>query len=151
MKKHRIKLSVSERTELETIARQKNVAARKKLRAQILLSSDEGELGPAEIDTVIASRLPITVRSIESLRAWACEAGPIAALEPRPRTQTYERKLDGAGEARLVQIACSQAPVGHKQWTLQLLADELVSLDVVDTISYETVRRTLKKTNSSLT
>jgi hypothetical protein len=81
-----------------------------------------------------------------SSRGWSNEA-----LKPRKRIRTYERKLDGAGEARLVALACSKAPEGREKWTLQLLADELIVLAVVDDISDETVRRTLKKTNLSLT
>ena len=75
----------------------------------------------------------------------SCEVGSLEALNPKLRNRVYERKLDGAGEARLVQLACSQAPRDHEKWTLQLLADKLVTLVVVATISGETVRRTLKK------
>lgn len=150
MKKHHICLSPDERSQLEAIARQQKVAARKKLRAQVLLASDEGENGPHEIDTAIAARLPITVRSIEALRAWTCEAGPIEALNPRPSTRVYERKLDGRAEAQLIAISKDDPPVGHDHWTLALLADKLVELRIVDAIDDNTVWRTLKKTSSSL-
>jgi hypothetical protein len=150
MKKHIIKLSSEERQELTALTRRHRIDARKKLRAQVLLACDQGPQGSAEIDEQIAARLPITTRSIESLRAWACEAGPIGALSPRPANRVYERKLDGRGEAQLVALACSKAPDGREHWSLQLLADELVTLAVVDGISSETVRRTLKKTNLSL-
>lgn len=151
MKKHIIKLSSEERRDLSALTRKQRIDARKKLRAQVLLACDQGEDGPAQTDVVIASSLPITTRSIESLRAWAAEVGPIRALTPRPSNRVYERKLDGRGEARLVALACSKAPDGREHWSLQLLADELVTLAVVDGISSETVRRTLKKTSLSPT
>lgn len=151
MKKYRVKLSVSERSELTAVTNKQKVNAQAKLRAQILLACDEGEQGPGLIDLAIVDKLPVSKRTIEHLRQRATEVGPLEALKPRKRNRTYERKLDGAGEARLVALACSKAPNGREKWTLQLLADELVTLAVVDEISDETVRRTLKKTNSSLT
>ena len=151
MKKHHVHLTVSERSELTTLIKKQKVNAQAKLRAQILLACDESEAGPALTDKQITASLPVSKRTIEHLRERAVEVGPIEALKPRTRIRTYERKLDGAGEARLVALACSQAPGGREKWTLQLLADELVALAVVDEISDETVRRTLKKTNLSLT
>jgi hypothetical protein len=147
MKKHIIHLTPAERTDLEAIARQQRVAAAKKLRAQVLLLSDQGERGPARTDTAIADQLPISVSTLEQLRLYACEVGPLEALTRRPTTRTYERKLDGRGEAELIRLACSPAPDGAAHWTMQLLADELVVLNIAETISDETVRRTLKKTN----
>ena len=149
MKKYHIKLTPEERQELSKIAGRQQVAAQKKLRAQILLAADESEAGPHKTDSVITSELPVSKRAIERLREWTCEVGPLEALKSRPTSRIYERRLDGAGEARLVQLACSQAPDGREKWTLQLLADELITLAVVDEISDETVRRTLKKTTSS--
>lgn len=149
MKKYHVKLSLEERTELTAITQKQKVNAQRKLRAQILLACDESQHGPAKTDKAIAASLPVSKRTIEHLRERAVEVGPIEALKPRTRQRTYERKLDGAGEARLIQLACSKAPNGREKWTLQLLADELVTLAVVDEISDETVRRTLKKTNLS--
>ena|SRR6266566_3022433 len=151
MKKYNVKLSGGEQKELTAITQKQKVNAQKKLRAQILLACDESKNGSALTDKAIVSRLPVSRRTIEHLRERAYAVGPIEALKPKPRNRIYERKLDGAGEARLVQLACSKAPSGHEKWTLQLLADELVTLAVVDEISDETVRRTLKKTNSSRT
>jgi hypothetical protein len=150
-KKYHICLNEDERQELASIARAHKVSAQKKLRAQILLACDEGAGGPGKTDVQITNELPVSVRTIESLREWACQSGPLAALERRPTSRIYERKLDGAGEARLVALACSKAPDGREHWTLQLLAEELVTLAVVDEISDETVRRTLKKTSSNRT
>jgi len=151
MKKYHVKLTVSERSELTAITQKQKVNAQAKLRAQILLACDEGDHGLGLTDLAIVAKLPVSKRTIEHLRERATEVGPMEALKPRKRIRTYERKLDGAGEARLVALACSGAPEGHERWTLQLLADELVTLAVVDEISDETVRRTLKKTNLNLT
>lgn len=151
MKKHIIHLSVEERTELEALTRKQRIAASKKLRAQALLLSDQGSSGPALTDVVIAGKLPISVSALEQLRAYVCEVGPIEALVRRPTSRIYERKLDGRGEAELIRLACSSSPTGTAHWTMQLLADELVVLNVVDEICDETVRRTLKKTSLSLT
>jgi hypothetical protein len=151
MKKYHVHLTASERGELTALAQKQKVNAQAKLRAQILLACDESEHGPAKTDKAVAASLPASLRTIEHLRERAVEVGPIEALKPRPRVRTYERKLDGAGEARLIQLACSKAPGGREKWTLQLLADELVTLAVVDEISDETVRRTLKKTSLSRT
>lgn len=151
MKKYHVKLSAGERSELTALTRKQKVNAQAKLRAQILLACDESQPGPALTDLAIVAKLPVSKRTVEHLRERALDVGPIEALKPRSRVRTYERKLDGAGEARLVALACSQPPAGRDKWTLQLLADELVTLAVVDGISDETVRRTLKKTNLSLT
>jgi len=151
VKKYRIKLSADERLALTKLTLKQKVNAQQKLRAQILLACDESEQGPAKTDAVIVAELPVSIRTIEHLRERAAEVGALEALLPRTRNRVYERKLDGAGEARLVALACSKAPDGREHWTMQLLADELVTLAVVDDISDETVRRTLKKTNLSLT
>lgn len=151
MKKYHVKLSPDERSELAAITRKQKGNAQTKLRAQILLACDASEQGAALTDLAIVACLPVSKRTIEHLRERAVAVGPLEALKPRTRQRIYERKLDGAGEARLVALACSQAPDGREKWTLQLLADELVTLAVVDEISDETVRRTLKKTSLSLT
>jgi hypothetical protein len=151
MKKYCIHLSPEERTELSHIASKQKVNAQHKLRAQIFLRADQGPDGPAEIDAAIASALPVTTRTIENLREWVCEVGPIAALERRPTTRVYERRLDGHGEARLIALALSSPPTGRATWTLQLLADSLVELGIVDSVANNTVSRTLKKMNSNPT
>ena len=84
--------------------------------------------------------------TVELVRTRSVEEGPDAPLRPRPSGQLRLRKLDGAQETPLIAVACSPAPKGRKRWTLRLLADKLVELDSVDAVSYETVRRTLKKT-----
>jgi hypothetical protein len=151
MKKHIIKLSPEERTELTTVSQKQKGSAQKKLRAQILLSCDQSETGEAKTDQAITAELPVSLRTIEHLREWACEVGPIGALERRPTTRVYLRKLDGRAEAQLITIAKEDPPAGRATWTMQLLADRLVELKIVDSIDDNTVHRTLKKTNLSLT
>jgi transposase len=105
--------------------------------------------GPAWSDDQIADALEVSRSTVERLRTRCVEEGPDAALRPRPSPTPPLRKLDGAQEARLIAVACSPPPEGRKRWTLRLLADKVVELDIVDAASYETVRRTLKKTSSS--
>lgn len=151
MKKYHIKLSDGERKVLSSIALKHKVNAQHKLRAQILLACDESERGPAKTDLAISKELPVSLRTIEHLREWACEVGPIDALERRPNPRVYLRKLDGRAEARLITIAKEAPPVGRATWTMQLLADRLVELKIVDRIDDNTVHRTLKKTSLNLT
>src|SRR5260370_31812149 len=101
MKKYHIKLSPDERRELTACTCKQKVNAQTKLRAQILLACDEGELGAGKTDKAITASLPVSLRTIEHLREWACEVGPISALGPRPNPRVYLRKLDGRAEARL--------------------------------------------------
>ena len=135
--------------ELEEVTKRGTAAVRKVQKARALLLCDQGEAGPGWKDADIAEAVGTTVRSLESWRKRACEDGPIESLTPRPSGPTRAPKLDGRAEARVVQLACSQAPQGRDRWSLRLLADRLVELEVVESVSYETVRRTLKKTTSS--
>lgn len=97
----------------------------------------------------MASALNLSLRTIERVRQRFVEEGLAAALLPRPSPRVYPRALDGAQEAHLIALACSAPPEGKPRWTLRLLAERMVELDHVDAVSYETVRRVLKKTNSS--
>jgi transposase len=124
-------------------------AARTLTHARILLKADEGPAGPGWADEAIADALEINRSTVERVRQRCVEEGFDAALRPRPSRQVRLRTLDGAQEAQLVALACSPPPNGRDRWTLHLLADKLVELEVVDSISYESVRRTLKKTCSS--
>jgi hypothetical protein len=94
--------------------------------------------------------LDVTTRSIEGWRKQAVEHGPLTLLQRKIPDRSGHRKLDGAGEAKLVKLACSKPPEGRSRWSLRLLADELVALEVVDAIGYECVRRTLKKRDQAL-
>jgi len=144
-----VRLDGTERQELETLLATPRAAAERVLRARVLLKADEGVRGPAWPDTAIADAFEISVSKIQRLRQRLVEEGLAAALVRHPSPQRRPRKLDGAQEARLVTLACSAPPAGRARWTLQLLADQLVVLRVVDTISDETVRVTLKKMRSS--
>lgn len=150
-KKYIVKLTQDERAELEQYARGLRVAAQKKQRAQILLMVDAGEYGEQTTDEAVVAKLHVSKRTIARVRAYACEVGPIAALTARTPNRVYERKLDGAAEARLVKIACSEPPEGSDRWSIHLLKGELIRLQIVGTIGDETVRKTLKKTSLSLT
>ena len=147
-KKYIIRLSADERQMLGKLARSGKAAARKITRARVLLKADAGQGGPGWTDQRIAEALDVGVRMIENVRRRCVEGGPEAAALGRAwPDRPAQRKLDGAGEVRLVAIACSEPPTGRSRWTMQLLADELVVLQVTDSISDETVRRTLKKTS----
>jgi transposase len=113
------------------------------------LKCDEGQHGPGWSDEAISEAFEVTVRTLENWRKQAVEYGPLSLLERKTQDRARFRKLDGAGEARLAQLACSDPPDGYGKWSLRLLADELVTLEIVDSIGHECVRQTLKKTSSS--
>lgn len=147
-KLHRIDLTPTQRAELLALTQSGASPARVQTRARILLKADQGPAGPGWTDARIAEALETSARTVARLRrAWTVD-GLAAIARKRPRVRT-PRKLDGAGEAHLVAIACSPAPDGRARWTLQLLAAKLVELEIVDGIAPNTVRTTLKKTVSS--
>lgn len=139
-KKYLVSLTDAERESLLALTKKGSVAARKLTRAHVLLQVDAGAT-----DDTIAQALHIGSATVERIRKRFVEGGVDGALTERPRPGGTP-KLDGKGEATLVAWACSTPPDERKQWTMQLLADKLVALKLVDTISDETVRRTLKKT-----
>ena len=147
--KYVVRLTTAERVQLEAVVKKGVVAASKILHSQILLKADEE--GPAWCDTEISNALDVTVSTISRVRQLFVEEGLERALERKKPTGRQYRKLDGVGEARLIAVACSQPPEGRTRWTLQLLADRLVELKVVESISDDTVRNTLKKTILSRT
>ena len=149
MKLYRVKLTPEERSRLHELLSKGRAAARTLTHARILLKADEGEAGPRLTDDEIAEALEVNRSTVERVRIRCVEEGVEAALRPRPSRQLHPRKLDGAQEAHLVALACSPAPKGRKRWSLRLLADKLVELEIIDDISHETVRQTLKKTPSS--
>ena len=146
-KKYILKLTAEERDELARLVRKGNAAGWKLQRAQALLKCDQGPDGPAWPDERIAEAFGVTTRSLESWRKRAVEHGPMALLRRKPRTPSGVPKLRGENEARLTALACSQPPTGPGRWSLRLLAGRLVELEVVDSVSHETVRRALKKAN----
>ena len=148
-KRYRVRLTLAERKELDREVNTGTGSAQRLRRARILLMADEAQAGGGWIDADIAKALGATSRTVERIREKCVTAGIEAALNHKRPKRKRSRVLDGAGEARLVQLACSAAPAGQEQWTLQMLADKLVELEVVERISCETVRTTLKKTNLS--
>jgi hypothetical protein len=145
-KKYVVKLTAEERGQLEQLVKKGNAAGWKVQRAQALLQGDQGPDGPGWTDERVAEAYHCTPRSLESWRQQAVEAGPLSLLERQPRLRPpVTPKLDGEKEARLTALACSQPPAGCARWTLRLLAERLVELEIVDAISHETVRRALKK------
>jgi transposase len=150
MKKYRVTLTIEERDALICLVTMGKAAAQKLSRARILLKADQAEGGPGWNDEQIAEAVEVSVATIERVRQRFVEEGLEPALGRKKQDRpSRERKLDGAGEARLIALACSKAPRGRVAWTLEMLADKLVELKVVDTICPETVRLALKKTSSS--
>jgi transposase len=145
--KHVVRLTTEERRQLARLIRAGKNPARLLTHAHVLLKADAD--GPGLGDEAIATALDCGVRTVARIRKAFAGGGLDAALHRKKPTGRRYRKLDGQQEARLVALACSPAPAGRGRWTLQLLADRLVELRVVDAVSDETVRRTLKKTTSS--
>jgi len=148
-KRYRVTLTDSERDDLRKMVSVGKSAAQKLVRARILLLADQAEGGSSLSDPEIVEALGCSRSSVERVRKRFVEESLEAALNPKPSQRVYERKMDGKAEAQLIALACSPAPEGRSRWTLRLLSDQLVTLEVVESLSYETVRRVLKKTNSS--
>jgi transposase len=147
-KRYPVILTDTERDHLKHLIATGTESARKLTHARILLKADQGPGGPAWTDEAIAEAVEVSQPTVSRIRQQYVTAGLEAALNRRAPTREYVRKLDGAQEARLIALACSKPSEGVERWTLRLLADKLVELEVVDDISYQTVRRVLKKTNS---
>jgi transposase len=149
-KKYFVTLTADEREHLSGLLAAGKRSALTLTRARILLKADQADGGPAWEDARIAEALDCGVRTVERIRQRFVEQGLEAALGRKPQDRpSRPRKLDGRGEARLIALACSAPPEGRQEWTLKLLADQLVELQIVAAISDETVRRVLKKTRSS--
>jgi transposase len=145
-KKYVVSMDAGQRAELEQLVRCGTSPARRLIHARVLLKADAGD-----VDEEIAESLDVSVRTVERVRRRFSGEGVAAALDRRPQPpRPARRKLDGDGEAHLVALACSAPPDGRPEWTLQLLADRMVELKHVERgVSYETVRRCLKKTRRS--
>jgi hypothetical protein len=149
-KKHHVKLGADEREALCALVRKRGAAAFKVARARALLSTDSGTSGPALTDAEASAGCGLNVRTIERLRERACEVGPLGALERKRReTPPVPAKVTGEVEASMVKIACSEAPDGRESWTMDMIAGRLVEMGLLESISGETVRTTLKKTTSN--
>ena len=150
-KKYPVILTETEREHLRSLIAAGTAPARKLTHARILLKANQSPQGPGRVDDAVAEAVEVSQPTVSRVRKQYFEEGLEAALNRRPPNREYHRKLDGKQEARLVALACSEPPEGQARWSLRLLADKMVELEVVDDLSYQTVRRTLKKTNSSLT
>ena len=147
-KKYVVELTSEERKQLTALVKKGKTAGYKIRHAQMLLKVDQGKKGSGWSDSTVAEAFTAHITTVERLRKRFVEEGLEAALE-RHNRKNYTRKLDGDAEAHLIAIACSEPPEGRNEWSLRLLADKLVELKVVDSVSHMTVSRTLKKTNSS--
>ena len=151
MKRYTVTLEEQEREELSRITRKGSHQSQKVVNALILLNCDEGPFNERRVrGEDIAEILRISARKVDRVKKRFVEEGKVAALGGRQgRRPTYVRKADRDFEARLVALSCGDPPEGHAQWSLRLLADRVVELGYVDSVSHETVRRVLKKTPSS--
>lgn len=148
MKKYIVRLEAEERVRLEQLIRVGNAAAYRIRHANILLAVDESEAGAKMKDAEAARAFNVGVRSIESLRKRLVEEGLDAALDRKKQVRpSIEKIFDGEKEAKLIAIACGPKPAGRTRWTLELLADRVVTLKIVDHCSPQTVMRVLKKTS----
>ena len=149
VKKYRVHLTEGEQEELRALVRKGRAAAYKQTHARILLLSDENQAEGAMKDQEIARSLGVGISTVERVRRRCVDEGVGSALGRKEQVRRRQKSLDGAGEAHLIALACSQPPEGRASWTMKLLADRLVEREIVESISTETVRNTLKKTHSS--
>lgn len=144
-KKHLVQLSDGDRRQLHALLRRGTTPARTLTHAHILLAVHQGDSDPQ-----IAQRFHVTAITVYHVRRRFAQHGLTAALHRRAQPPRPElRKLNGDGEAHLIALACGTPPEGRQRWTLRLLADRMIQLDYAESLSYETVRTTLKKTNSN--
>jgi transposase len=148
-KKYVVFLSAHERAYLLDLTQNGTAAAKRLTRARILLKADCTAQEGGWSDEAIQQALDVSVATIVRVRRTYVTQGLEAVLQRQARHRERRRQLDGVGEAHLLALTCSAAPLGYAQWTLRLLAEKMVALEYVDQISHETVRQTLKKTNSS--
>ena len=141
--KYQVALSPAQRKQLKTLCGRGSISARKLARARILLKTDEGWPAPR-----VAQALDVALGTVFNVKRRLAQGGLDGVLKDRPQARRY-RKMDDRAEARLIALACSPAPGGHQHWNLRLLADRMVELGVVESLSHETVRLHLKKTPSS--
>lgn len=148
-KKYIVSLTAEEREKLEQLTTTGKVAAYKMNHARILLKADTTQEDGGWTDEAISQALDISVATIERVRQRFVEASIDGALSRQVQQQRKPRRLDGEQEAHLVAITCSEAPEGRARWSLRLLAERMVELEYVESVSHETIRQTLKKTTSS--
>ena len=145
VKKYIVNLAVEERQKLESLINKGRIASYKRKHAQILLKSDISELGKCWTDSKISEAFDITTRTIENVRKRFVMNGLDAAINRAKSIYVRPCKINGEQEAHLLALTCGEAPDGHCRWSLRLLADKMVELEYIDTVSHETIRQTLKK------
>jgi len=148
--KYIVKLTKIERSQLKEMISSGDASARQVRRAYILLKSDSSEGGPKWKYQAICDAFDVSSLTVYKVRKNYTEGGLKRAIFRKKPDREYERRLDGKGEAHLIALACSQPPDGYERWSLRLLQDRMIRLEIVDNISHETIRQTLKKTSSSL-
>jgi hypothetical protein len=149
-KKYFVTLTSEERSYLEKLVSSGSAPARKLRRARILLKSDCSEEGPNWTYKAICNAFDVNSLTVTNIRKAFAEGGLDKALNRKKPDREYEHRLDGNAEAHLIALACSAAPEGYERWSLRLLQERFVRLEIVDSVSHETIRTTLKKTNLSL-
>lgn len=145
MVKYKVTLTKAEREELEAIIHKGKHTSQRFRNAYVLLNCDEGEFSDKSTNAEISKVLKVGMRTIDRIKKRFVEEGFDSVLERKPSTREYERKADGDFEARLIALSCSKPPEGFSRWSLRLLADKMVELEIVDSVSHETVRSVLKK------
>ena len=151
MKKYIVELTSKERSQLREIINAERMATHKRHHARMLLKLDQGPDGPGWSDARVAAAFDCTARSSERLRRRLVERGLEAALEHGNRGSYRARALDGVAEAHLIALACGDAPEGRNRWTVRLLEEKMVAMNLVESCSKSSIHRTLKKMNLSLT
>jgi transposase len=149
-KKYIVSLTENERTYLQELTQKGKAAARKINHARILLKADVSQENGGWNDHQISEALDVSRRTIERVRQRFVEEGLEKAINPRPKNLLKLKKIDGETEAHLIALACSETPTGYSRWTIRLLAEQMVVLEYVESISYESVRQVLKKTKLNL-
>ena len=145
MIKYKVTLTKEERKELESIIHKGKHSSQRFRNAYVLLNCDEGEYSDKSTNSEISKILKVGMRTIDRIKKRFVEEGFDAMLERKPSTREYERKADGDFETRLIALCCSEPPEGFSRWSLRLLADKMVELQIIDSVSHETVRTVLKK------
>ena len=145
MVKYRVTLTKAEREKLTSIIHKGKHTSQRFRNAYVLLNCDEGEFSDKSTNAEISKVLKVGMRTIDRIKKRFVEEGFDSVLERKPSSREYERKADGDFEARLIALSCSEPPAGFSRWSLRLLADKMVELEIVDSVSHETVRSVLKK------
>lgn len=146
-KKYIVRLTDDERTYLESLIHTGKVAAHKRLHAEILLKADISELGGKWLDNEISEAFGVSTRTVERVRERLVQKGLESALNRATPSRVKSRAIDGENEAHLIALSCGEPPEGRSRWTLRLLGQQMVELGYVESVSHETIRQTLKKTN----